>query len=379
LKSLDISSCSISGSAVATKTGLTELNVNLNIKNPDIKNLDKNQLIEWCRINSLPPYRAVQIMRWVYGRGASTFDEMTDISKKIRALISCQFSLHPLDRETIETSRDGSKKYLFRLDDGNAVESVLIPEKNHYTLCISTQVGCAMGCRFCMTARSGLIRNLTQGEITGQILGVRKDVPDEKRLSNLVLMGMGEPLANYDQVIGAIGIITDNDDGLQFSTRRVTLSTAGLIPKLENLGQATKIRLAISLNAADDETRNFLMPINQKYPLKDLIAACAHYPLAPRDKITFEYILIKDVNDSLKDAERLAKLLRPVKAKINLIPFNEHPGSDFTRPEEQAILAFQDVLANKNYTAIIRYSKGTDISAACGQLSAKKIASGSGP
>jgi 23S rRNA (adenine2503-C2)-methyltransferase len=342
----------------------------LNIK-PDIKDLNKRQLADWCQINGLPPYRAGQIMRWIYTRGAVAFDEMTDISKKIRALISTQFSLYPLHCETNEISKDGSKKYLWRLEDGNAVESVLIPEKDHYTLCISTQVGCAMGCRFCMTAQSGLIRNLTQGEIIGQILGVRKDVPDEKRLSNLVLMGMGEPLANYDPVIGAINIITDNDDGLQFSTRKVTLSTAGLIPKLENLGQATKIRLAISLNAADDETRNFLMPINQKYPLKDLIAACTRYPLAPREKITFEYILIKDVNDSVKDAERIAKLLRPVKAKINLIPFNEHPASNFKRPEEQAIMTFQDVLANKNYTAIIRYSKGTDISAACGQLSAK--------
>ncbi len=355
------------------KTGPIELNINPNSQKPDIKNLDKKQLLDWCRNNDLPPYRAGQIMRWIYTRGAESFDEMTDISKKIRGLISSEFILALLHPEALETSSDGSKKYLFRLDDGNAVESVLIPEKGHYTLCISTQVGCAMGCRFCMTARSGLIRNLTQGEILGQILGVRKDIPDQKRLSNLVLMGMGEPLANYDQVIGAIGIITDNDDGLQFSTRRVTLSSAGLIPKLESLGKATKIRLAVSLNAADDETRDFLMPINQKYPLKDLIAACARYPLAPRDKITFEYILIKGINDSVKDAERLAKLLRPVKAKINLIPFNEHPGSDFKRPDEQAILAFQDVLTNKHYTAIIRYSKGIDISAACGQLSAKKM------
>jgi 23S rRNA (adenine2503-C2)-methyltransferase len=339
----------------------------------DIKNLNKKQLTEWCRANGLPAYRAGQIMRWVYGRGAESFDEMTDISKKIRTLISSQFSMRPLDREKIEISKDGSKKYLWRLDDGNAVESVLIPEKNHYTICVSTQVGCAMGCRFCMTARSGLIRNLTQGEITGQILGVRKDIEEKKQLSNLVLMGMGEPLANYDNVIAAVGIITDNDDGLQFSTRRVTLSTAGLIPKLDTLGRAAKIRLAISLNAADDNTRNFLMPVNQKYPLNELIAACARYPLAPRDKITFEYILIKDINDSTKDAERLAKLLRPVKAKINLIPFNEHPASDFKRPGEETILAFQDVLTHKNYTAIIRYSKGADISAACGQLSAKRM------
>jgi 23S rRNA (adenine2503-C2)-methyltransferase len=345
---------------------------------PDIKDLNKHQLADWCRAYGIAPYRAGQIMRWIYGRGVAGFDEMTDISKKIRMLISDHFKFSGLKPQKIEISRDGSKKYLFCLDDGNAIESVLIPEKDHYTLCISTQVGCAMGCSFCMTARSGLIRNLTQGEIIGQILGVRKETPDEKRLSNLVLMGMGEPLANYEHVIGAIGIITDNDDGLQFSTRKVTLSTAGLIPKFEPLGRSTKIRLAVSLNAADDDTRNFLMPINQKYPLKDLIAACTRYPLSPRDKITFEYILIKGINDSIKDAERLAKLLRPVKAKINLIPFNEHPGSDFKHPEEETILTFQNVLANKNYTAIIRYSKGTDISAACGQLSAKQMVPANG-
>jgi len=342
------------------------------LEKPDIKEFDKKQLADWCRINGLEPYRAGQIMRWVYVRGATRFDEMTDISKKIRVNISDLLSIGSLEPKKIETSRDGSKKYLFGLSDGNTVESVLIPEKNHFTLCISTQVGCAMGCRFCMTAQSGLIRNLSPGEITGQILGVRKDITDEKRLSNLVLMGMGEPLANYDNVIRAISIITDNDDGLQFSTRRVTLSTSGLITKFENLGRATKIRLAISLNATDDETRDFLMPINKTYPLKKLIDACARYPLAPRDKITFEYILIKGVNDSVKDAQRMVKLLRPVKAKINLIPFNEHPASEFERPDEAAILAFQEVLAQKNYTAIIRYSKGTDISAACGQLSAKR-------
>ncbi len=344
--------------------------------NPDIKNLSRNQLLKWCHQHGLPPYRAHQIMRWIYGRGICTFDEMTDISKKIRQLISSQFSIKSLDPRTVEISQDGSKKYLFQLDDGNAIESVLIPEKNHYTLCISTQVGCAMGCRFCMTARSGLIRNLTQGEILGQILGVRKEVRDQKRLSNLVLMGMGEPLANFENVIHAIEIITDNDNGLQFSTRRVTLSTAGLISKFEALGKSTKIRLAVSLNAADDACRNYLMPINQKYPLKDVMAACRRYPLSPRDKITFEYILIKGINDSPQDAERLAALLRPVKAKINLIPFNEHSASDFKRPEEKTILAFQNILVNKKYTAIIRYSKGTDISAACGQLSAKRMHSG---
>jgi 23S rRNA (adenine2503-C2)-methyltransferase len=222
-----------------------------------------------------------------------------------------------------------------------------------------------------MTAKSGLIRNLTQAEIINQVLGVLKDVTGEKRLTNIVLMGMGEPLANYDNVIRAIHILTDNDSGLQFSTRRVTLSTCGLITKFDELGRDTKINLAISLNATDNPTRSMLMPINKKYPIEQLIEACARYRLAPRNKITFEYILIQDINDSIENANQLAKLLKPVKAKINLIPFNEHPASAFKRPKELVILKFQEVLHQKGYTSIIRRSKGQDISAACGQLSAK--------
>lgn len=340
---------------------------------PDIKTFTKEELTQWFQQKGIQPYRTIQIMRWIYLKQVGSFDEMTDISKANRQLLSENFSFSQPDKKKVESSVDGSKKYLFGLSDGNMIETVLIPEKNHYTLCISTQVGCAMGCRFCMTAKSGLIRNLTQAEIINQVLGVLKDVTGEKRLKNIVLMGMGEPLANYENVIRAIHILTDNDSGLQFSTRRVTLSTSGLISRFDELGKATKINLAISLNATDNQTRSMLMPINDKYPIKQLIDACAHYPLAPRSKITFEYILIKDINDSIEDAHRLTKLLRPVKAKINLIPFNEHPGSEFKRPKESVILKFQEVLHQHNYTAIIRHSKGTDISAACGQLSAKNI------
>ena len=338
---------------------------------PDIKAFTKEELTRWFKEKGIQAYRTSQIMRWIYLKQVESFDDMTDISLKNRKLLSENFSFSKPETKQVETSCDGSRKYLFGLRDGNSIETVLIPEKNHYTLCISTQVGCAMGCRFCMTAQSGLIRNLTQAEIINQVLGVSKDVTGEKQLKNIVLMGMGEPLANYDNVIRAITILTDNDSGLQFSTRRVTLSTSGLIPRFNDLCRDTKINLAISLNASENKTRGMLMPINKKYPIEQLIDACIHYRLAPRNKITFEYILIQGVNDSAEDAHRLTKLLRPVKAKINLIPFNEHPASEFKRPDESVILKFQEILHQKNYTAIIRHSKGRDISAACGQLSAK--------
>jgi len=339
---------------------------------PDITELTREELSLWVQSHGLPAYRTGQIMRWLYLKHATSFDEMTDIAKTTRGVLSDHFSILTLQKQQVVSSADGSQKYLFGLTDGRSIETVLIPEKTHYTLCLSTQVGCAMGCRFCMTAQSGLIRNLTQGEILGQILKIAKDVTGSRPLTNIVLMGMGEPLANYDNVMRAIRIMTVDGDGLQLSTRRVTLSTAGLIPRFEDLGRDSRINLAISLNATDNQTRSMLMPINDRYPMEQLVDACARYALTPRGKITFEYILIRDVNDTVDDARRLAKLLRPVKAKINLIPFNEHPASDFKRPDESAILRFEKILHDKGYTAIIRRSKGTDISAACGQLSAMR-------
>jgi 23S rRNA (adenine2503-C2)-methyltransferase len=342
-------------------------------KKTDIKELSKDQLVLWLQSQGLEPYRAAQILKWIYLRQTDTFDTMTDVGKEIRKLLSRHFSIARLEKARIETSQDGSKKYLFKLDDGKYVESVLIPEKDHYTLCISTQVGCAQGCRFCLTARGGWVRNLTRGEIIAQVRDVLNCLDASKRLTNIVLMGMGEPLANYRNVVSAINTITDGNHGLGFSNRRLTLSTAGLVPKISNLGRDTSVNLAISLNATDNKTRNMLMPINRKYPLEKLLDACAGYPLLPRRRITFEYILIKGINDSIKDANRLVKLLRPIRAKINLIPFNEYEGSEFNRPEESAILNFKEILNKNNYTAIIRYSKGQDISAACGQLGANSI------
>lgn len=339
----------------------------------DITNLSRDALARWVQAHDLPGFRTGQIFRWLYRRHATAFEDMTDIAKTTRGLLAEHFCLSRMRSLKVETSRDGSRKYLFGLFDGNAVETVLIPEKDHSTLCISTQVGCAMGCRFCMTARSGLIRNLTMGEITGQIQLVQKDLgTGEKPLTNIVLMGMGEPLANFDNVIAALHVMTEDAEGLGFSTRRVTLSTSGLIHRFDDLGRNTRINLAVSLNATENATRSRLMPVNDRYPIEALMDACARYPLAPRGKITFEYILIRDVNDSPEDARRLSKLLRPVRSKINLIPYNEHPASDFRRPEESRILAFQDILLGKNHTVIIRRSKGADISAACGQLAGTK-------
>ena len=355
------------------------VNRNLQIQNPsmtaekrDIKDLAREELIGWLETKGLESYRADQIFKWLYQRQVDSFDAMTNLGKPLRRLLSDAFKIERLKVAATEDSVDGSRKFLLELKDGCHIECVLIPEKNHDTLCISSQVGCAQGCRFCMTAKGGLVRNLTGGEIIAQVRDVMQAMP-ERHLTNIVVMGMGEPLANYRNMVQATEIITNPEVGLGISTRRFTLSTAGLASRLADLGRDTAINLAISLNAADDATRSRLMPINRKFPLADLLAACARYPLKPRRRITFEYILIKGINDADEDAERLSALLAPLKAKINLIPFNEHPGSEFKRPDENRVARFQDILVKKHYTAIVRHSKGQDISAACGQLHGKLL------
>ena len=342
-------------------------------KKADLLEFTRDQLVSWLAEREIAAYRADQIQKWIYLRQADNFDVMTDLSKNIRLLLPQHFVIRRLEAEKIETSRDGSRKYLFKLKDGKYIESVLIPERDHYTLCVSSQAGCAQDCRFCLTAVGGFERNLTQGEIVAQARDIKKDLGDEKRLTNIVFMGMGEPLANYKNLVAAIGVLTDNEAGLRFASRRVTVSTAGLVPKITALGRDTRVNLAISLNATDNKTRDRLMPVNRKYPLEKLMEACREYQPAPGRRITFEYILIKGINDALDDAERLAKLLRPIRCKINLIPFNTHAGCDFERPAEAVIQAFYDILFAKNYTVIIRRSKGQDISAACGQLRARSV------
>jgi len=335
---------------------------------PNIKNFTLHQLSTWLKSHGIKPYRAKQIFQWVYVRQVESFDAMTDLAKNRREFLSTHFAIDGLDETRVETSTDGSKKYLFRLHDGEYMETVLIPEKKHYTLCISCQVGCAQGCKFCLTAQGGFVRNLKLGEITGQVLHVKKALSAKKPLANIVFMGMGEPLANYENVINAANIITDAKYGMQFSNRKVTISTAGIISKLSGLGQDTKVNLAVSLNAADNDTRSKLMPVNNRYPLEKLIHECKKYSLATRRKITFEYILLKNINDSMEDAEGLAKLLGSIKAKVNLIPFNEYSTSNFARPDESVVDMFCDILSKNGLTAMVRRSKGEDISAACGQL-----------
>ena len=337
----------------------------------DIKELTGEQLASWLEDRDIENYRAGQILKWIYNREADTFDIMTNLGKEIRKLLSLNFTINRLDIIQIERSQDGSRKYLFRLEDGNHIESVLIPEKDHYTLCISSQVGCAQGCRFCLTAKGGFVRNLSKSEIVAQVRDILKDQISSKRITNIVFMGMGEPLANFQNVIKAIHTITEADFGLGFSSRRVTVSTAGLVSKLSALGNETRVNLAVSLNATDNKTRDFLMPVNKKYPIEELLDACRKYNLRPGSKITFEYILIKGINDSAENANQLAELLKGMRSKINLIPFNEHEGSDFRRPEESAISNFRKILVKKGCTTMVRRSKGEDISAACGQLSAK--------
>jgi 23S rRNA (adenine2503-C2)-methyltransferase len=337
------------------------------MKKLDFKDLDPEETNAFVKKSGLEIYRAAQIRRWIFGHQVESFQEMTNISMGLRNHLNSFCIISQLKLARTEVAGDGTKKFLFELEDGNKIESVLIPEKSHYTACLSSQVGCAMGCAFCLTAKQGLIRNLRSSEIVNQVIKIRKSMEHPDALTNIVLMGMGEPLANYEAVKRALKNII-SQDGLNFSRRKVTLSTCGLVPEIERFGKEIPVNLAISLNAADDKTRNHLMPINRKYPLERLIETMRHFPLAKGTRITFEYILIKGINDRISDAKNLALLLSNIRAKINLIPFNHYKGSSFESPDEERILSFQRELISKNYTATIRKSKGSDISAACGQL-----------
>lgn len=353
------------------------------MKKRDIKDFSRSELEAWLKDHKIAPYRAGQIFKWVYIRQADSFAEMTDLGKELRALLKENYTIPRLEKANVEISSDGTRKYLFRLTDGEYTETVLIPGKARKTLCISSQVGCAQGCRFCLTAKGGFKRNLTAGEIIAQVRDVLFDLPrdeeaadTEKAFQNIVFMGMGEPLANLPRVLTALSVLTDGDYGLRFSARRITVSTCGLAGRLPELGDKSPVNLAVSLNATEDTTRSALMPINDAYPIETLLAALARYPLRQREKITIEYILMKGINDSDADAARLVRMLRPLSVKINLIPFNEHAGSDFKRPDDAAVDHFLQQLHDAGYTAIIRKSMGQDISAACGQLRANQLNKG---
>jgi len=334
----------------------------------DLLGLTREELEGFVQSLGERPFRGRQIMRWIYHHGVKDFVSMSDLPRSFRRRLAERALIPSLKVIAEELSRDGTRKFLLELHDGHCIESVLIPEADRLTLCLSTQVGCSMGCRFCVTAAQGLARDLTASEIVGQVMAVRERLPSKVRITNLVLMGMGEPLANYEQVVKAIRIIQD-DLGLNFSARRVTLSTVGLLPELERLfTDGVRCRLAISLNASDQETRARLMPISRKYPLEELLELCRRLPLPPRERITFEYVLIDGVNASREDALRLAEVLRGIRCKVNLIPLNEAPELPFRAPRPEEVLEFQEVLLQRGYTALLRESRGADISAACGQL-----------
>lgn len=337
----------------------------------DIKGSSKQELEVWLRERGFEPYRSKQIWQWILKKTIPSFEYMTDVPKKLRHILEEETELNPLELVyVVESKEDKTRKYLFRLRDGHFIESVLIPEteKGYLTLCISSQAGCAMGCKFCFTAKQGLKRNLTTSEMVDQVVQVKRTLKDGARLRNIVFMGMGEPFANYSAVIKAINILKD-PYGMNFSYRRITVSTCGLIPQIRRFVKDTTVNLAVSLNASDNETRNLIMPINKKYRLHELISACKKIYLPRRRRITFEYVLIGGINDREEDAVKLVELIRGMRAKINLIPLNSYPEMGLCPPLQDHVFRFQEILLNNNLTAIIRKSRGRDIMAACGQLS----------
>jgi 23S rRNA (adenine2503-C2)-methyltransferase len=334
---------------------------------PNLKDMPLEELEGFIAGLGKERYRARQVMKWLYRQGATSFEEMTTLSREFRDELSRRAIIESPHIVKTQTAKDTTRKVLFQLKDGNFVESVLIPGKTHWTVCVSTQVGCRMGCRFCLTGQQGFTRNLLPSEITGQLTALQAEMPEGQEIKNIVLMGMGEPLDNYDNVVKAIRIFT-SDQALEFSTRKVTLSTCGLSPMIFKLGEDVCVNIAVSLNAPDNRLRDDLMPINRKYPLETLLEACRNYPMPGRRMVTFEYILIGGVNDSLEDAGKLVRLLKGTRCKLNLIAFNEFPNSPFQSPTPVAVAAFQLFLAEHHYTAILRASKGSDILAACGQL-----------
>jgi 23S rRNA (adenine2503-C2)-methyltransferase len=315
-----------------------------------------------------PRFRAQQIFQWIYQKGVTAVDAMTDLPKDLRHALGHEFSLVTPEVITHERSSDGTEKFLLRLADGRQVESVFIPDTPAQTFCVSTQVGCAMGCAFCLTAKMGLVRNLTAGEIVGQVRVLAGALDLRGKAFNIVLMGMGEPLHNYDETMKALRILAD-EHGFVLPARRVTLSTVGLLPALERLAKEPFMpNLAVSLHAPTDAQRGALVPLNKKYGVADIIAACQKFPVKKRSRITFEYVLLAGVNDSVDDAAALATLLAGVKSKVNVIPLNAAAGIPFSRPDDAAIDRFAKALADRGVLVSVRKSRGRDIRAACGQL-----------
>ena len=336
--------------------------------------LTRDQLAAELAALGEKPFRAKQLWHWIYHRGVTDFAEMTTLSKDFRARLAETHAVRRPEVAVAQVSQDGTRKWLLRLADGQEVETVYIPEEDRGTLCVSSQVGCTLTCKFCHTGTQRLVRNLSAAEIVGQIMVARDGLgewpaPAEGRLiTNIVLMGMGEPLYNYDNVAAAMKIAMDGE-GLSISKRKITLSTSGVVPEMERCGRELDVNLAVSLHATTDEVRDMIMPINKKYPLKMLLDACRNYPGTHNARrITFEYVMLKGVNDSEDDARRLIRLLKGIPAKVNLIPFNPWPGSFFECSDRAAITRFADILSAAHISSPVRATRGEDILAACGQL-----------
>jgi 23S rRNA (adenine2503-C2)-methyltransferase len=358
---------------------------------PDLRSLSLSDLSALVERLGERPYRARQLYAWLHRKGEASLDAMTDLPRAFRERLAAQARLTTLDIDAVQESTDGTRKYRMRTQDGKFIESVYMPDEAgpesfdpeadeeegpgarvRRTLCVSTQVGCAMGCGFCMTATMGLLRNLTAGEICDQVYRVNADlrrigVPGERPLTNLVYMGMGEPLHNYENVLRSLELLL-SEEGANFSQRHITVSTSGLVPNIVRFGEECQVKLAVSLNATTDEQRAKLMPVDRKWNIAALMDAVRKFPSRQGRRVTFEYVLLRDVNDSEEDAARLAALLRGLPVKVNLIPYNENPGLGFVDPGAERVAAFRKALDARGITAMVRKNRGRDIAAACGQL-----------
>jgi 23S rRNA (adenine2503-C2)-methyltransferase len=334
----------------------------------DLAEMDLGELEQALDTMGHPRFHARQLYQWLHKRGVTDFGGMTDLGRDLRTSLAAAFRIVTPEVVRKETSSDGTTKLLLRLEDGQMIESVFIPDTPANTFCLSTQVGCAMKCGFCLTGKMGIIRNLTAGEIVGQVRVLARELAMLQSRFNIVLMGMGEPLHNYDAAMKALRMLYD-EYGLAVNPRRVTLSTVGVLPALEKLATEPLMpNLAISLHATTEDQRDALVPINRKYGLKELLDACRRFPVKRRERITFEYVMLKDVNDTDEDARRLVRLLNGIKAKVNLLPLNEAAGIPYQRPSDARVNKFAKIVADRGVTVSVRKSRGRDIRAACGQL-----------
>ena len=343
----------------------------------NLLDFDQPKLAEFFAGLGEKPFRAKQLMRWMHHFGVNDFGQMTDIARPLREKLATLAEIRPPEVKIEQISEDGTRKWLIDVGAGNGVESVFIPEDDRGTLCVSSQVGCALECTFCSTGRQGFNRNLSVSEIIGQLWVANKalgrDPKGDRIISNVVMMGMGEPLANFDNVVTALNIMLD-DSAYGLSRRRVTVSTSGLVPAMDRLRDECPVALAVSLHAPNDALRDVIVPINKKYPLVQLMAACKRYlEKAPRDFVTFEYVMLDGVNDTVEHAKQLLQVVKDVPCKFNLIPFNPFPSSGYNTSRSEAIRRFRDVLMQAGYVVTTRKTRGEDIDAACGQLAGKVL------